>query len=82
MTNISINSYIKFLKNIGIYSFLQDQPNNYFNISDNKGLNKNLMLHSYEIKFMINEKKYTYRALLPDYFKKLLKSKRLSFSNF
>ena len=47
-----------------------------------KGLNKNLMLHSYEIKFMINEKKYTYRALLPDYFKKLLKSKRLSFSNF
>ena len=42
MTNISINSYIKFLKNIGIYSFLQDQPNNYFNISDNKGLNKNL----------------------------------------
>ena len=47
-----------------------------------KGLNNNLMLHSYEIKFMINEKKYTYRALLPDYFKKLLKSKRLSFSNF
>ena len=42
MTNISINSYIKFLKNIGIYSFLQDQPNNYFNINDNKGLNKNL----------------------------------------
>ncbi len=47
-----------------------------------KGLNKNLMLHSYEIKFMINEKKYTYRALLPDYFRKLLKSKRLSFPNF
>ncbi len=47
-----------------------------------KGLNKNLMLHSYEIKFMINKKKYTFRALLPDYFKKLLKSKRLSFSNF
>ena len=42
MTNISINSYIKFLKNIGIYSFLQDQPNNYFNINANKGLNKNL----------------------------------------
>ena len=42
MTNISINSYIKFLKNIGIYSFLQDQPNNYFNINDYKGLNKNL----------------------------------------
>ena len=39
MTNISINSYIKFLKNIGIYSFLQDQPNNYFNINENKNLN-------------------------------------------
>ena len=43
--------------------------------------NKNLMLHSYEIKFMINNKKFTYRALLPDYFQKLLKSKRLSFLN-
>ncbi len=42
MTNISINSYIKFLKSIGIYSFLQDQPNNYFNKNVNKGLNKNL----------------------------------------
>ena len=46
-----------------------------------KGINKELMLHSYQIKFMINEKKYTYKALLPDYFKKLLKSKRLNFSN-
>ena len=26
-------------------------------------------------------KKYTYKALLPDYFKKLLKIKRLNFSN-
>ena len=40
------------------------------------------MLHSYEIKFMIKNVKYTYKALLPEYFKKLLKSKRLSFSNF
>ena len=47
-----------------------------------KGTNKNLMLHSYRIKFMINNKKYTYTALLPDYFKKLLKTKRLKFSNF
>jgi len=30
---------------------------------------------------MINDKKYTYTALLPDYFKKLLTTKRLSFSN-
>ncbi len=46
---------------------------------DKKSLNKNLMLHSYEIKFMINEKKYTFRASLPDYFKKMLKAKRLTF---
>ena len=44
-----------------------------------KAINKNLMLHSYQIKFMIKDKKYTYTALLPDYFKKLLKTKRLSF---
>ncbi len=42
-----------------------------------KAINKNLMLHSYQIRFMINDKKYTYTALLPDYFKKLLKTKRL-----
>ena len=46
-----------------------------------KGINKNLMLHSYQIKFMIKDKKYTYTALLPDYFKKLLKIKRLNFSS-
>tara|TARA_Y100000389_G_C17396020_1_gene482559 strand:- start:11 stop:928 length:918 start_codon:yes stop_codon:yes gene_type:complete len=46
-----------------------------------KGLNKNLMLHSYQIRFMINEVKHTYTALLPDYFKKLLKVKRLNFLN-
>ena len=50
-------------------------------LNSNKGINKNLMLHSYQIKFKINEVKHTYSALLPDYFKKLLKSKRLSFSN-
>ena len=49
-----------------------------FNNSD-KAINKNLMLHSYQIKFMINQKKYTYTALVPDYFKKLLKTKRLRF---
>ena len=42
-----------------------------------KAINKNLMLHSYQIRFMINDKKYTYTALLPEYFKKLLKTKRL-----
>ena len=49
--------------------------------SSNRGINKNLMLHSYQIKFMIKDKKYTYKALLPDYFKKLLKTKRLNYLN-
>ena len=49
--------------------------------NSNKGINKNLMLHSYQIKFKIKDTKHTYAALLPDYFKKLLKSKRLRFSN-
>jgi 23S rRNA pseudouridine955/2504/2580 synthase len=45
-----------------------------------RGLNKNLMLHSYQIKFIIDDVKHTYTALLPDYFQKLLKTKRLRFS--
>jgi 23S rRNA pseudouridine955/2504/2580 synthase len=61
------------------HSIYGDQK--YRSINSEKGLNKNLMLHSYQIKFMINDKKYTYTALLPDYFKKLLTTKRLSFSN-
>ena len=44
-----------------------------------KRLNKQLMLHSYELKFIINNQKFTYRALLPDYFKKLLITKKLKF---
>jgi len=44
-----------------------------------KGINKNLMLHSYQIRFMIKDVKHTYTALLPDYFKKLLKTKHLNF---
>ncbi len=47
--------------------------------STSKGINKNLMLHSYQIRFIINDIKHTYTALLPDYFKKLLKVKRLIF---
>ncbi len=46
----------------------------------NRSINKNLMLHSYEIKFMINDKKYTFRASLPDYFNKMLNTKRLTFN--
>ena len=48
--------------------------------NSSKGLNKNLMLHSYQIKFIIDDVKHTYMALLPDYFRKLLKTKRLRFS--
>ena len=51
-----------------------------YKLSNNtRGLNKNLMLHSYQIKFIINNVKHTYTALLPDYFRNLLKTKRLSF---
>ena len=59
------------------HSILGD--NKYNSQNNTKSLNKNLMLHSYEIKFMINKKKYTFRASLPDYFKKMLVTKRLNF---
>ena len=49
--------------------------------NSNKGINKNLMLHSYQIRFIMKNIKHTYTALLPDYFKKLLKTKRLNFLN-
>ena len=49
--------------------------------TNNQYKDKKLLLHSYKIKFMINDKKFTYTALLPDYFKKILKIKRLSYSN-
>ena len=45
-----------------------------------KAINKNLMLHSYQIKVIIDDVKHTDTALLPDYFRKLLKTKRLRFS--
>ena len=50
--------------------------------NNNKFVNKNLMLHSYQIRFMINGKKHTYTALLPEYFRKLLITKRLKLPNF
>ena len=59
------------------HSILGDKK--YSTQGNNKSINKNLMLHSYEIKFIINNKKHTYRANLPSYFKKMLKAKRLSF---
>jgi len=68
----------KQLFNIG-HSIYGD--NKYKSFTKTIGINKELMLHAYEIKFMIKDKKFTYKALLPDYFKKLLKTKRLTYSN-
>ncbi len=65
----------KQLYNIG-HSIYGDQKYKHITL---KGINKKLMLHSYQIKFLINGQKYTYKALLPEYFKNLLKSKRLNF---
>jgi len=50
-----------------------------YNFQENKiNQNKNLMLHAYSIKFMINKKKYKYTVNVPDYFKKMLLAKRLT----
>ena len=67
----------KQLYNIG-HSIYGDEKYKHINL---KGINKKLMLHSYQIKFLINNQKHTYKALLPDYFKNLLKSKKLNFLN-
>jgi len=68
----------KQLFNIG-HSIYGDKK--YRSSTSTKGINKELMLHSYQIRFMIDKKKYTYKALLPNYFKNLLKVKRLNFLN-
>ena len=51
----------------------------YNTLKNYKFSNKNLMLHSYEIKFKIQNKKYTFRAIPPDYFRNMLRIKRLNF---
>ena len=68
----------KQLFNIG-HSIYGDQKYNSSNSF--KRINKQLMLHSYQIRFMIKDKKYTYKALLPNYFRKLLLIKRLNIPN-
>ena len=68
----------KQLFNIG-HSVYGDQK--YRSTNAIKGINKNLMLHSFEIRFMIKDKKYSYKALLPDHFKRLLIAKRLNVPN-
>ena len=47
--------------------------------SNKKYKNINLMLHAYEIKFKINNKKFKFVAPLPDYFQNFLKIKKLNF---
>ena len=44
-------------------------------------INNDLKKYNAIVPCGIRDKKYTYKALLPDYFKKLLKTKRLNFSN-
>ena len=41
--------------------------------------NKKLLLHSYKIKFILNNNKYTFKATPPDYFNNFIKLKKLSF---
>ena len=66
----------KQLYNIGNSIIGDKKYNSSKNIKIN---NKYLMLHSYEIKFKINSTKYTFRATPPDYFRQMLKKKRLNF---
>ena len=68
----------KQLFNIG-HSIYGD--NKYKSLTKNVRSNKELMLHAYQLKFKIKDKKFTYKALLPEYFIKLLKTKRLNYSN-
>tara|TARA_A100000164_G_scaffold299303_1_gene273971 strand:+ start:808 stop:1722 length:915 start_codon:yes stop_codon:yes gene_type:complete len=56
--------------------------NKYTFFKNKKLTNKDLMLHAYSIKFMINGTKHTYTAPLPNYFKNMIKTKRLNFRNF
>ena len=46
--------------------------------------NKNLqlLLHSYEIKFILNNKKYTFKASIPDYFRNFLFKNNLKWKDF
>tara|TARA_B100000579_G_C22813484_1_gene846512 strand:+ start:434 stop:1339 length:906 start_codon:yes stop_codon:yes gene_type:complete len=44
--------------------------------------NSNLMLHAYEIKFILNNKKYTFRANIPKYFKDFLTKNNFKTKDF
>ena len=50
---------------------------NKYNVIKKKKNEKKLMLHAFKIKFMINNKKFNFKAELPDYFNNYLNKKRL-----
>ena len=52
------------------YSFKKQNINNY------------LMLHAYELKFILNNIKYTFRADVPNYFKSFLIKNNLKQKDF
>ena len=54
----------------------------YHNAIYKNNINNQLMLHSYQVRFMIDKRKYSYKALLPEHFKKALKIKKLKSSVF
>ena len=54
----------------------------YHNAIYKRNIKNQLMLHSYQVRFMIDKKKYSYKALLPEHFKKVLRIKKLKFSIF
>tara|TARA_B100000401_G_C52643593_1_gene641957 strand:- start:503 stop:895 length:393 start_codon:yes stop_codon:yes gene_type:complete len=57
-------------------------------VGDNKyfiqkpGKRFQLMLHAYEIKFILNNKKYTFKANIPDYFRNFLIKNNLKQRDF
>ena len=54
----------------------------YVNNKNLKTKKKNLLLHSYKIKFIVNGNKYTFKATPPDYFINFIKLKKLKFLNY
>ena len=65
----------KHLSKIG-FPIIGDEKYNFSN--SQKYRKSHLMLHAYSIKFVINDKKYEFTVDIPDYFKKILRIKRLT----
>ena len=65
----------KHLSKIG-FPIIGDEKYNFLTSKTYK--ENNLMLHAYSIKFVINDKKYEFTVDIPDYFKKILRIKRLT----